>query len=76
MPAAIFCRPSGPAILNLAIQGLRTRFARPCPWLPYSAPSALGPWATIFRAFGAPSLATIFRAFGARLCLVCAFGAT
>jgi hypothetical protein len=79
MRTAIFCRPSGPAILNLAIQGLRTRFARPCPWLPYSAPPALarprlplsappalGPGYLIPRLRRTAALATLFRASGAR----------
>ena len=33
-PHRCFYRPSGPAIYFFAIQGLRARFARPCPWLP------------------------------------------
>jgi hypothetical protein len=68
--------PPGLQLLLFAIQGLRARFARPCPWLPYFAPSALGPSQTP----SAPSAlrpATLFRAFGARPITntICAFGA-
>jgi hypothetical protein len=33
--------PPGLQLLLFVIQGLRARFARPCPWLPYYAPPAL-----------------------------------